>query len=271
MTDWTGKAGIYLVAYGRHAHDCAYHLIASIHKYSPGIPICLVCEGFEKDYRKPADPLPRWSPTPVPEGFKKRLLADDIVIPSAMRDRRARYQKTKIWSLAPAEWELVLYMDVDMLVKTKLDAFFNILSDGWEMVVTLSPPDAALVHHAQRRKYEAENLFTNKALGGDRWLQIAGGVWAWRRCEATETLLKTFHTEWRRFKHTDQQAMMRALWKCPVRMWTFGTEWNTFVHKRDYKRSVGIYHFATAARAWVVKHQGRKLWREMSAQFREKE
>jgi len=258
---WHGKSGLYIVAYGKMAHDCAYHLIRTFAKRHPTIPVCLVCEGWSAvskrlRHAKGAEVVP------LPEIFKKVLRPIDIVVASAISDRRARAQKTAIYDLAPAEWEYVLYLDADILVSGRLELFFDVLADGWEMVLTNSPPKGPLVSDAQRAKYKEENHYTTGVLGSRDLLQIAGGVWAFRRCEATATFMRGFHKEWERYQHTDQQAMMRALWKWPVRAWILGTEWNTFVHHGEAKRTAGVLHFATAARAWVVKHDGRKLWRE---------
>lgn len=300
------NAGIYIVAYGRHAHDCAYHLIRTIHKYSPGISVCLVCEGFRSNYEKPVvisgkgkgqryddkgycQPLDWWGASkdrPLPADKRKRaekkaklkerddaslrawqrvLEPTDVVLARPMKDRRARSQKTLIWKLAPALWKYVLYLDADILISRRLNFFFDLLRDGWDMVVTLSPPQGPLVRHAQRKKYRDENVLTTRRLGGNHWLQIAGGVWAFRRNERTQKFLSTFHGEWKRFQHCDQQAMMRAYWKVPLRIWILGTEFNTFMHhKREAGRSLGIRHFATAARAWIVRHDGRALWRKWS-------
>jgi len=149
-----------------------------------------------------------------------------------------------------------------MLVAKPLNLFFDILQDGWDMVVTLSPPRGPLVHHAQRKKYEEENRYTTGKLGSANLLQIAGGVWAFRRNARTQAFLEGFHKEWRRFQHTDQQSMMRSFWKNPVRMWTLPREFNWFVHHEKPSKKAVIYHFATAARAWGVRHPGRKLWRK---------
>jgi len=241
--DWHGKAGVYVVAYGKPAHDCAYHLIRSIHKNSPGIPVQLVTEEKLASY-------------------KKILKPGDTIKVIPLSDARARTQKTKIWKYAPKEWKYVLYLDADMLVAKPLNLFFDILQDGWDMVVTLSPPRGPLVHHAQRKKYEEENRYTTGKLGSANLLQIAGGVWAFRRNARTQAFLEGFHKEWRRFQHTDQQSMMRSFWKNPVRMWTLPREFNWFVHHEKPSKKAVIYHFATAARAWGVRHPGRKLWRK---------
>ena len=265
--------GVYIVAYGKQAHDCAYHLIRTIHKYSPSYPICLVCEGFKEDYKQAIEKVrkDKTLPTtasrcePIPTVFHNVIRPTDVVRPDPMRDRRVRRQKTKIWNLAPPEWEYILYLDADILVSCKLDLFFQPLVDGWDMVLTMSPPQGPLVRHAQRAKYKPENHVTNKLLHGNHWLQPAGGVWSFARNKRTKAFLDLFYQEWHTWQHTDQQSMLRALYQAPVKTWTLGTEWNTFAHHpQEIGRSAGIRHFATAARAWTVKHDGRQLWRKWS-------
>ena len=266
--------GIFIVAYGHQAHDCAYHLIRTIHKYSPGYPVCLVSEGFKDTFLQPSCRKDKRDKTlkgstsyyeVLPESFKNVMLPTDISVPDVMTDRRARGQKTSIWKLAPAEWKYVLYIDADILVNMRLDLFFQCLEDGWDMVLTMSPPQGPLVRHAQRAKYKPENLVTTKLLHGNHWLQPAGGVWSFARNERTEAYLTLFHKEWKLWQHTDQQSMIRALYQSPVKVWTLGTEFNTFMHHPDEaSRTVGIRHFATAARSWAVKHDGRALWRKWS-------
>lgn len=268
------ESGVYVVAYGQKAHDCAYHLIRTIHKYSPGIPICLVCEGFADKYQKPVKAISKDTGEPftdegycepLDETFKKILEPGDIVRALPMKDRRARSQKTKIWSIAPENWQYVLYLDADILVSCRLNWIFQVLKDGFDMVLTLSCPSGPLVRHAQRDKYADENNHTNRLLHGNHWLQPAGGVWAFARTEASRLFLEAFHAEWKEWQHTDQQSMIRALYQHPLKAWVLGTEWNTFMHHPDEApRTAGIRHFATAARAWTVRHDGRSLWRKWS-------
>ena len=241
MGDWRGKSGVYVVAYGKRARDCAAELIRTVHKYNKGLPVALV------------------SSEALGQG-------EDILIECPQKEPRARSQKVIIYRLAPPEWEYVLYLDADTLCISKLDLFWQALSDGWEMVLTLSPPKRPLVADAQRPKYTEENVYTDRKLGGNQWLQFAGGVWAFRRCEQVERFFEAFIEEWAKYAWRDQQAMMRALWRVPVRALTLGTEWNLFAHVDNPKLCAGIMHFATAAREWGSKnHAGRRIWRTWKA------
>lgn len=235
--EWRDRAGFYIVAYGKRARDCATELIRTLHKYNPGVPVCLVSN--------------------------EPIKAADVFIDLPQKEPRARSQKIGIYDIAPQEWEYILYLDADTLCCGKLSPMFKVLADGWDMVMTLSPPKRPLVESAQRGKYTEENLFTDKALGGNQWLQWAGGVWGFRRNGKTQRFFEMFQEEWARYAWRDQQAMMRAMWRSPVRIWTYGTEWNLFAHVDPPKNSAGILHFATAAREWGSKnHPGRRLWRE---------
>ncbi len=262
---WRGSSGVYIVAYGKRAHDCAYHLIKSLHKRNPHLRVCLACEGYADNFQKPVNISDKGYSHPLSGAFRKLLRPQDVLRPLPMKDRRARNQKTNIWKHAPQEWQYVLYMDADMLVAGKLDVFFAPLADGWDMVVTQgTPPKTPLVRQAQREKYKTENLYTNGVLGTPKWLQVAGGIWSFRRNKRTQRFLATFHKEWKRYQKTDQQSMMRAFWRCPVKMWTLPRQFNWFMHRSipAKKDRAVVLHFATAARAWVEKHSGRKLWRK---------
>jgi len=273
---WKGNSGVYLVAYAKSAHDCAYYHIKSIKKHNPDLPVCLACEGYADKFDVSSHAKIKakgYGPSAISDGFRKLLGEGDHVVVSPMKDRRARSQKTHIWDLAPKEWTYILYTDVDMLCVGRLDTFFEPLEDGWDMVVTVSPPPDKghpydpTVRGAQRAKYKDENAFTNGVLGSGQFLQFAGGAWAIRRSPRTESWCRIFHQEWKRYGHTDQQAMMRAFWRQPLRVWVLGYHWNTFVHRGLADKSVGLLHFATAARAWTEKHEGRRLWREYVKQI----
>ena len=226
--------GVYVVAYGGHARECAAELIRTVHQRMPDTSVCLASD--------------------------EPLGAEDVLVRSKQRDPGARWQKTRIWWMAPQEWEQVLYLDADTMLRRSVAPIFQILSDGWDMVMTLSPPENPSIAGGQRRAYAKENIYTVQELGSDRYPQLAGGVWAFRRNKRTERYLRAFHEEWQRFGIRDQQAMDRALYANPVSVWVLGREFNWFVHHTRPTDQVHVMHFATAARKWVKQHPGRKLW-----------
>ena len=226
--------GVYVVAYGVHARQCANELIRTIHSQMSGIPVCLASDN--------------------------PLGVEDVFAYSKQQDAGARWQKTRVWSMAPDDWGQVLYLDADILLARNVGVVFEILSDGWDMVMTTSPPQSPAIRDAQRAEYRVENAYTVQALGSDRYPQLAGGVWAFQRNTRTRQFFKLFHQEWERFGLRDQQAMDRALYEAPVRVWVLGREFNWFMHHDIPNDEVHVMHFATAARDWVVKHKGRDLW-----------
>lgn len=230
------RRGVYCVAYGEAALGCARELIRTVHQHA-SLPVCVVSDG-----------------RPCAEA--------DVFVRRKRRDVGGRWAKTRIWHLAPREWGSVLYLDADMLVRGSLEPVFDILRDGWELVATESPPQCPTMRAAQRKRFEKENEYTNEQLGGNHWLQFGGGAWAFRRCEATRRYLTRLHREWKRFKQRDQQAMNRAWYKTKPKTWLLPREWNWFMHHELPNDRAVILHFATTARAWVVKHPGKKLWEE---------
>jgi len=156
----------------------------------------------------------------------------------------------------------VLYLDADIMVRGRLDPIFQWLDDGWDLVMTMSPPQCVTMRRAQRNQYLKENVYSDHQLGGSNWLQMSGGVWGFKRSEVTRKYLAALHREWRRFGQRDQQAMNRAWYADPPKTWLLSREWNWFMHHEPPNERTVILHFATAARAWVVRHPGRSLWNE---------
>lgn len=227
--------GVFCVAYGRSARRCAQQLVRTVHEHAR-LPVCVVSD---------------W---PFPQA--------DLFVSRRQRDPGGRWAKVRIWDLAPQEWRSVLYLDADILVRESLDPIFKILDGGWDLVMTQSPPQCATMRSAQRKKYEKENIYSDGVLGGNRWLQMSGGVWAFRRNEKTKAYLKRLVKEWGRFKQRDQQAMNRAWYRSKLKTWLLPREWNWFMHHEPPSERAAILHFATAARDWVVKHPGRGLWED---------
>lgn len=228
--------GVYVVAYGDQARGCARELIRTVHQFTPGVPVCLASD----------------SP----------LGGEDVLVQSERQDRGARRQKVRVWWDAPEDWERIVYLDADMMIRQSIEPLFEILRDGWDLVMTQGPSQCPLIVNGQRRRFPLENAYTRQVLGSDRYPQISGGAWGFQRNARTELYFETFWREWNRFKERDQQAMDRALYECPVSIWLLGREWNWFMHHERPHDGVTVMHFATAARDWVVRHPGRSLWLE---------
>ena len=57
-------------------------------------------------------------------------------------------------------------------------------------------------------------------------LMLNTGVMWFRRSERLDRFSQEWRREWRRFKRHDQGALLRALEKCPVRLWLLGRDYN---------------------------------------------
>ena len=116
----------------------------------------------------------------------------------------------------------VMYLDGECLVQEDVSAGFQLLDDGWDLVITPSQNQDGLdlFWHVDR----AETDMTLLNLGFAP-LQLQGGMWFVRRSPATERLFDAWHAEWDRFRGKDQAALVRALLVNPVRIALLGYPW----------------------------------------------
>ena len=207
--------GIYIVAFGEAARECAGELIASIRTHMPDTPVAVA------------------SDRPVP--------AADLFVSAPDADLGGRTAKTRMWDLAPASWQYVLYLDADTLLTAPVPFLFDALRDGWELVCTKDVQNYELIHSLWRRDNQ-EHALGWEAIGSDRALQLAGGVFGFRRCENTAAFLPAWFAEWDRLARRDQGALLRALYAHPCRILVLGNEWNTFDGGICKETTEGIIH-----------------------------
>lgn len=217
------QRGVYVVAYGDPARDCARKLIDNVHEFMPGVPVAVA------------------SDTPLPEA--------DVNVYHFDADAGGRTAKTKMYELAPREWEHVLYLDADIEVAADISFIFEALADGWEMVCTKDidsvVEDGKVIGYDEIwslfRRDEEEHRLGWEALGHDRALQLAGGVIGFRRCEAMHRFLTGWYDEWYRMGRRDQGALIRNYFAQPVKLLVLGNEWNSFTgHFKG--ESAGVIH-----------------------------
>jgi hypothetical protein len=222
---WQGKAGVYYVAYGEPARDCARRAIASFKKHMPGVEIALA------------------SDAPLNAG-------EDIFIEHSDDDVGARSVKTEMYDVTPAHWEYVLYLDADTEITQPVPFLFDALEDGWSMVICTNPGKYATGSWMRRPDNEEECNETFKLIGTEEFLQFNGGVLAFRRHESTANFFHAWHQEWKRYGRRDQAALDRALYADPIRIYVLGNEWNTITRYIDAERTAGILHYCMSARRW---------------------
>ncbi|NLD71173.1 MAG: hypothetical protein GX649_00490 [Chloroflexi bacterium] len=206
--------GALYVAYGERAREQCLESIDSLHAVAPALPVAVVSDA----------PL---------EG------ADHMIIhPEA--DRGARAQKTRMYSLSP--FRETLFLDADTRVLVDPEPGFGLLRYA-DVVLSQDPVRVFSQQtwpHLDRREVAATRQETN----GGELLYWNSGVILFRRSERARALFQAWHAEWTRWGKHDQMALMRAVYRNPVRMVAVREPWNT--HKR--KEAKFVFHDHRAAR-----------------------
>lgn len=223
-SDRHGGRGVLYVAYGAPARQCARGAIASFKQYMPEVPVALVSDA-------PLGP-------------------EDIFISHTDEDIGGRSAKTLIDVLAPKEWSYVMYLDADTEVIAPLHFLFQLVEDGFDMVICKNPGK----YHTARQMVRSDNRdeceFTFRLFGTDELIQLNGGVFVFQRNARTQKFFSTWHSEWQRWGKRDQAALLRALREHPLKMHVLGNEWNTITRYDPVERSAGILHYPMTARRW---------------------
>jgi len=224
--DWHGKAGIYTVAFGEPSRACARRLIASVKKYMPRLPVCLV------------------SDRPLKAG-------EAVFVKQADKDIGGRIAKLKAYDLAPKDWQYVLYLDADTEVVADISFLFQILADGWELTICRDMAKYATADQMARPDNKEECAITWDIMGTKEGaFQYNGGMMSFRRCEATAEFFKNWQKEWQKFGKRDQAALLRALYLRPVRLFLLMNQWNASMRYEKPPGELAIIHHNTKARRW---------------------
>lgn len=238
------QRGIYVVAFGGPARETAKRLIESIAKFMPDVPVCLVgsepLEGMEESGRV--------------TGYLNPPL-QFIKYPDT--DIGARRAKLAIYELAPQEWQQILYLDADTVLTAPVYALFDWIERGWEFVICrdLYPRDT--LSSFQQRYAPAETAEMIELLKTWEVQQLNGGVWSFCRSERTQVFFESWKAEYEKYCQRDQGALLRALYKHPLKMLVLGNEWNTFPRYQNGQVTAGILHYPQEARRWAGQIAGR--------------
>lgn len=183
-----------MVAYGDKARREAEGCLRSLGQSNPGLALAVVSDRPLKGY--------------------PHLSAPDL-------DAGARLAKLSLDSLSL--FEATCYLDADTRTHGSLEAGFAILDDGWELVITPSKNQGNdLLGNCQLEDRRA----TLNTLHCDHPLGLQAGVMWFRKCESIDRLFAVWREEWGKFRYQDQAALLRALWRVPVRVWLLGRPWN---------------------------------------------
>ena len=232
LPEWNGCSGVYVVAYGQEARDCAERCLRSVKQFMPELQTALVGT--------------------APLGI------EDIFIHEPDYDVGGRRAKLKIDELAPAAWKYVLYLDADTELTAPIPLFFDLLRDGYEFVICTNPDRFHTTRNMKRPDNHEEVERTYAIMGHDDMMQYNGGVFAFRRGDRTAAFFRRWIAEWMQEAKRDQAALLRALWAEPLRLYLLGNEWNTSTRYLPPERTAGILHHQTEARRaqGIIWHRG---------------
>ncbi len=225
------ERGIYIVAFGDPARNCALRLMNSSKKFMPEIPIALCAAA-------PIGP-------------------EDLLIKQPDSDIGGRRAKLKAYHLAPKEWGAVLYLDADTVVVGNIRFYFELIEDGWEFVITKDPHLMDTMHSFRRANNLAELEETANELITLHTLQYNGGVWSFGRSDRIRAFFERWIKEWERHAQRDQGALIRAMYINPLKVYLLGNEWNTFDKYTKGITTAGLRHYPGDARRWTGMIPGR--------------
>lgn len=184
--------GVCLIAYGSKSRQLAQRCEESLRQFHHSWPITTVGEfalpGFSGEY----------SPF-----------------------QQSRWAKVTLLQWSP--FRETLYLDADTLVRGNLQVGFELLDDGWEVVMSPSSNQGTdcLWHVSETERSATWRVYQSREI-----LQLQAGVMWVRKCFATEELFRAWQIEWLVEKQYDQAALLRALHRAPVKLYLLGRPFN---------------------------------------------
>jgi hypothetical protein len=130
-----------------------------------------------------------------------------------------RRAKVNLDRLSP--YEHTCYLDADTIIHGDLSAGFKMVHDGWDLVIapSVNQDDRWLEHVGIEERVRTEYDL------GYKFLQLQAGVFWFNRKHCTR-LFRAWRREWKHFLDQDQGALLRALYRRPVRVWLMGQPWS---------------------------------------------
>ena len=149
--------------------------------------------------------------------YPVQMIGGDYGAANKPASRRA---KVNLFDLS--KFDKFVYLDVDTRTRESLTPLFDILADGWDIVICPSSnQDEQTFWHVGEQE---RNATLNEI--GINPLQLQCGVIAVSKNERTRALFQAWALEWMRYSGEDQAAFARALYRAPVKVWMMGYPWN---------------------------------------------
>lgn len=207
------NCGVIYVVFGDKARNAAQASIQSLHKICPNLPVQVV--GDEKAGQALASPDGvQWCLWDGENPYKPTN-------PNLFQFLAGRV-KPFLYGISP--WEKTLYVDADTEFQSSPLAGFKLLARYDFMAAKHSSHNIGMLGEHP----SPERTATMQELGGDGDTPYPNsGVLFWKKCPASQTLFENWHTEWLRYQGWDEQlALMRAIYKHPIRWLLLPEAWN---------------------------------------------
>lgn len=223
--------GIIYMAFGDNAAKEAAKSIRSLRKSDCNYPVIVV-----GDTRVSGADFVRWTGKCPFDGVERR----------ALRFKAGRV-KPHLYGLSP--FECTLYLDADTEIISDITPGFDLL-DRWQMAIAKHPGQtiAQLYNKPLAGWYHnmVERDNTIREWGGDGDVPYwNSGVIFFRKCAAVETVFRAWSDEWLRWQQWDeQQALMRAVYKHPLRVCVLPETWN---HPHREKAGIIFHNYGRGA------------------------
>jgi hypothetical protein len=117
-------------------------------------------------------------------------------------------------------------MDADTRARGDISVIFDILEDGFDLVIAPSTRQSSNCLRHLDNNEERQATFGELM---NWWpLQLQGGVMGFRKSYEVSKLFLFWRSEWQRWKDKDQGALLRALDRTPdkPRVWLLSNEFN---------------------------------------------
>ena len=130
---------------------------------------------------------------------------------------QSRWVKLNLDSWSP--YDPTLYVDADTRVRGDLSFLFEVVEDGWDMVIAPSQRQGGdMLGHLGAEEREATQALMPLAL--------QAGVFCFRKSPGVLALFESWRQEWGKRKREDMGALLRALALNPVTIWLVSNDFN---------------------------------------------
>ena len=178
----------------------------------------------------------------------KRLKCKRGIPPSmwlAHKDTGGGVRDIKLQMDLLSPFEYTVYFDADTRVRYPILAGWDMLRDGWDMLVapTRGQYKMLLGHIDSLGNAPGEAQTTIDEVGGRPFLALQGGAMWFHKSERVHRFFEVWREEWQRWQGQDQAALMRALHRYPIKLWLLSRDWNggsLMGHYHAHARRTGL-------------------------------